>query len=113
MRRHSLRSKFPHIFGGWHKMTAGKRLHAERFFKYSVLFRKYSVLFRWRNGGQRIAADGRKNRLAVRRTFVCCKYYRGGYVLFQDGFVILRKEYRQAALLAGILIMQVMKYLLP
>lgn len=50
MRRHSLRSKFPHIFGGWHKMTAGKRLHTERFFQ-------YSVLFRWQNGGQRIAAE--------------------------------------------------------
>ena len=101
MRRHSLRSKFPHIFGGWHKMTAGKRLHTERFFQ-------YSVLFRWQNGGQRIAADGRKNRLADRRTFVCCKYYRGGYVLFQDGFVNLRKEHRQTALLAGIMIMQVL-----
>ena len=34
-------------------MTAGKRFHAERFFQ-------YSILFRWQNGGQRIAADGRK-----------------------------------------------------
>lgn len=39
-------------------MTAGKRLHTERFFQ-------YSVLFRWQNGGQRIAADGRKNRLGA------------------------------------------------
>lgn len=65
-------------------MTAGKRLHAERFFQ-------YSILFRWQNGGQRIAADGRKNRLATRRAFVCCKYYRGRIRFFQDGSVNLQR----------------------
>lgn len=76
--------KIPAYFDGWHKMTAGKRLHAERFFQ-------YSALFRWQNGGQRIVANGRKNRLADRRTVVYCKYYRGRIRFFQDGSVNLQR----------------------